>query len=708
LLSREGGSKIFPLTRSADGGPGELSKKQGREMKILLVSVPLEFPLANYCLAAQLAASPETADCEIEILDLDTSRLNEYNRKNAEIWRYIAKIEATRPDVIAFSVYLWSSLSIKELVAITARVYPGITLVVGGPEVVTPGAAAAWLEGGGVTAAVRGEGEITMVELVQRLRAGDGLAGLAGCSWWDGDSVIHEAPRAPVKDLSQLASPYLTGWVPDNFFDRLVPGGKGRFPRAFLETYRGCYMQCSYCQWGNGTKLRFEFPQDRVRAELSWILSRQVSRVWIVDAMFGYKKQVAKDLLRHIIDEKRRYGARTSIVCYHNQDFYDPELFDLYREADVSVEVDLQSTDKEVLTRVGRAKWYIDSFERHLAAFREQQVPTTGAADLIIGLPGDRLETFSDSVDFLLRRGMDVNLYQTSIIPDTPMSRSVEADGVVFSDLAPRAVFKNSTFPVGEMVAARLIGHGVDFFRRYPRTAHLLWPRSYERPVDLCRHLGNLIWERYGLMYGDSHTNDAVLAEGQELVGELLDELCPQEWLRPVLHDLFRLESAISRMVIPARHATPRPVLPPFSGVYPRDSSWLAARPRFRREGVDEVRLRYRVDKVLQLWDQTGEIPGEEVWRAVEVDPKVALVFLQGAGAGTFRIVDEAITYPLLARFSGYFSIAECLDNFAPGWRALELSPVREVLSALVQAGLVEPGMPVPLAAETAERTVAV
>jgi radical SAM superfamily enzyme YgiQ (UPF0313 family) len=679
-------------------------------MKILLVSVPLEFPLANYCIAAQLAATPETAGCEIEILDLDTSRLNEYNRKNAEIWRYIAKLEALRPDVVAFSVYLWSSLSIKELVSITSRVYPQTAIVVGGPELVTTASSEPWLVDGKVAAAVRGEGEVTMVEVVKRLRAGESLAGVSGCSWWNGESVVHEAPRPPVKDLSQLASPYLTGWVPENFFDRLVPGGKGRFPRAFLETYRGCYMQCSYCQWGNGTTLRFAFPQDRVREELSWILSRQVSRVWIVDAMFGFKKQIAKDILRHIITEKQRYGAQTSIVCYHNQDFYDPELFDLYREANVSVEVDLQSTDKEVLTRVGRAKWYIDSFERHLKAFRVQRVPTTGAADLIIGLPGDRLETFADSVDFLLRRGMEVNLYQTSIIPDTPMSRSVEEDGIVYSELAPRAVFKNNTFPVGEMVEARLIGHGVDFFRRYPRTAHLLWRQGYERPVDLCSHVGKLVWDRYGLMYGDSHTNDAVLADGQELVGDLLDELCPQEWLRPIVHDLFHLEAALTRLVIPARHAAPRPILPPFSGAYPRDHSWLDARPRFRREGVDEVRLRFRVDKVLQFWDRTGEIPGEEVWRSVEVDPKVAFAFLQGPGSSTFRLVDETIVHPLLVRFSGYFSIAECLDNFAPGWRGLDLSPVRDMLSVLVEAGLVDPGMPVPLAAseEAPERSVAV
>jgi hypothetical protein len=210
-------------------------------------------------------------------------------------------------------------------------------------------------------------------------------------------------------------------------------------------------------------------------------------------------------------------------------------------------------------------------------------------------------------------------------------------------------------------------------------------------------------------MYGDSHTNDAVLAEGQELVGELLDDLCSQEWLRPIVHDLFRLEAATSRLVIPARHAAPRPVLSPLAGTYPRDGSWLDARPRFRREGVEEVRLRYRVDRVLQLWSRQDEMPGEEVWRGIEIDPRIALAFLQGAGSSTYRIVDEAIIHPLLVRFSGHFSVAECLDNLAPGWRSMDLSPIREVLSGLVQAGLLEPGLPVALAAEeTAERSVAI
>ncbi|HEY0514045.1 MAG TPA: radical SAM protein [Thermoanaerobaculia bacterium] len=660
-------------------------------MKIFLVSVPLELPLANYCLAAQLSASPETRDCEIEILNLDTSRLNEYNRKSVEIWRYVARVEAARPDVVAFSVYLWNDISVRELVAITARLYPEISILVGGPELATPEAARSWVEGGRVTAAIRGEGEITLVEVVERLGRGEDLSGVRGCTWWNGDSVVHEPPRPPVGDLSLLASPYLTGWIPDDFFDRDVTHGKGTFPRALVETYRGCYMQCSYCQWGNGSKLRFEFPQDRVREELSWILSRRVSKLWIVDAMFGYKKQLAKDLLRHIVEEKRRHGARTGIVCYHNQDFYDPELFELYREADVSVEVDLQSTSREVLTRVGRMKWYVDSFDRHLDAFRQQAVPTTGSSDLIIGLPGDRLSSFAESVDFLLRRNLKLNLYQTCMIPDTPMSRSAREDGAVFSPIPPRAVFRNGTFPVHEMVAARLIGHGVDFFRRYPKTARLLWHLGFERPVDLCQRLGELLWQRYELMYGESHSSDTALAAEQDRIAEVLPELCPRAWLLPIARDLFRLEGAAARL-----GARDRPVLAGSVEVPPRDESWLDARPRFRREAVEEVSLRYRVDRALNLWNRTGEVPPEESWRGLAEEPTVALAYLREGGRITYRMIDQDFTHPLLLRFSGYFSVAACLDNLSPDGRFQDLSTLWDRLAGLAQAGLLEPGLACP------------
>jgi hypothetical protein len=117
----------------------------GVALKILFVSAPLDFPLAVYCLAAQLSTTPDTADCTIEILNLNTAQLNDYERKSAETWRYLSKVESTRPDLVAFSVYLWCHQCIRELITITHKLYPGIAIVVGGPELATHEAAASFL-----------------------------------------------------------------------------------------------------------------------------------------------------------------------------------------------------------------------------------------------------------------------------------------------------------------------------------------------------------------------------------------------------------------------------------------------------------------------------------------------------------------------------------------------------------------------------------
>ncbi|MEO1085681.1 MAG: cobalamin B12-binding domain-containing protein, partial [Acidobacteriota bacterium] len=114
-------------------------------MRLLLVSIPIDFPLAAYGLAAQLGADARTAGVEVELLDLEISRLNAYNRKNAEIWRYIARLEQTRPDVVGFSVYLWNHLAVRELAGITRRLFPAIRIVIGGPEVAEASSSAMWL-----------------------------------------------------------------------------------------------------------------------------------------------------------------------------------------------------------------------------------------------------------------------------------------------------------------------------------------------------------------------------------------------------------------------------------------------------------------------------------------------------------------------------------------------------------------------------------
>jgi radical SAM superfamily enzyme YgiQ (UPF0313 family) len=654
-------------------------------VKILLVSVSIEFPLASYCLAAQILASSRMKGCSVELLHLDWKRLASYERKNAEIWRYIAKIEQLRPDVIGFSVYLWNHLATREIVAITHLLFPSVRVVIGGPEVATPEAASAWLQVKGVNVVVRGEGEQTFEDVIERLAQGDPTRGVAGTSRNDSGLVTHEPPRPPIKALDELASPFLIdGLITSDLFDREVtPPGSAPYSRVLLETYRGCYMECSYCQWGNGTKARFPFPQDRLRAEISLLLQAGVREIFFVDAMFGHKKATAMSLLEYIVQEKRRLDAKTRFSLYHNQDFCDPCLFDLYREAEAYIEVDLQSTNYDVLQRLGRARWTVESFERHLKAIREQHIPTTGAADLIIGIPGDNLESFEESVDYLLRKDLRVNLYQASILPDTAWSRSLEEDGTVYSPVAPRAILKNNTFSLKDMVTARLIGHGTDLFNSFPRLAGIMWRRWFKRPVDLCRMVGESLFERGGVMYGESHQYEWVLGNLLESLENIIRDLCPDPDTAEVLVELLKFEGTLASLTWrPGNHR-----IAPESDWRIQGEDWLRERPKAREEGVHRIAFRYPIYQLVLDWDRD---PDPARLESITERPNAVLFY--NNGRAQYLPIDLGVTDRLVRRFSGYFSVKEALDNIHV--RFEDMSPVWNMLALLAETGLIVRGRP--------------
>lgn len=660
-------------------------------MKILIVSIPLELPLSAYCLASHLADTFSTDNIAIKMLTLDTPRLNNYNQKNSEIWRYIAHIENDPPEIITFSIYLWNVLVTRELIAITKKLYPEIKIIIGGPEVATKQTIDQFMAEDGITAAVIGEGEETLVEIVKAIYTNGTPEKVEGCSWYDGALVHHENARKKKHKLN-YKSPYLTGWIKKEMFDRFEDGKfiKGRYSRALLETFRGCYMKCSYCQWGNNSVSRAKFPIQKAKDELTWLISNGIARIFIIDSMFGFNIKTAKEILHHIIKEKNANGVNTYITCYHNQDFFDEELFELYHKACVTAEVDIQSTNENVLEKLGRKKWGVENYLRHVNAFRQHNVSTTGAADLIIGLPGDNLSSFEDSAGFLLNCGINVGIYHTSIIPGSSMAQTVKEDEVKCSSIPPRPVFCNSTFPVKEMITARLMGHGIDFIIRYPQTAKAVQFINTESPVEFCKRFGKAIWEKYDLMYGETWQYSSRLAGMRKEIETTLAGMCNSERMTKILIDLFRLEFALAESKFPETGDSIPPVQP-VPALFFHKQDWTKESPRFQHEYIKQIPINYRVDHLYELIKrneyqtlQNGDIQKVSA---------VILVYLGNKGEAEYQIIDKDITWQLLERFNGFFTVEECLDKLmGDNWRGQSITSLTNTLTALANAGLIVPG----------------
>jgi hypothetical protein len=276
---------------------------------------------------------------------------------------------------------------------------------------------------------------------------------------------------------------------------------------------------------------------------------------------------------------------------------------------------------------------------------------------------------------------MRVNLYQASILPDTDWARHAGDRSIVHSPLPPRAIFESGDFPLSDMIAARLIGHGTDFFNSFPRTAALLWKGWFARPVDLCRALGALVFRNHDLMYGESHQYEGVMQTYLSSLPDIIRALCPDARKAAILVELARFEGILAAL----KWKRGGVVLAPARDWNVEGDGWLAESPVYRREGVAETEFRFAVGHLAM---ECSRRPDPALLDAV-AERRHAVLFFNDGQPRHFMI-DTGFTLPLLHRLNGYFSIGEAIANL--GILLADMAPVWTVLSMLAEAGLIAPG----------------
>lgn len=172
--------------------------------------------------------------------------------------------ELARYQIVGLSVF-YSNLLESALIALRLRIEnPEAVLVFGGPHVTqSEGVRELLLRLGVCDAIVVGEGEATLLALVQRLDANPraGIAdilGLASCR--PGSEEITFAPRPPIPALEVLPVP---DW-------RALPPSPDGAPRTLPHfASRGCVARCAFCsEWHlHGPRYRHK-PALKVAREL--------------------------------------------------------------------------------------------------------------------------------------------------------------------------------------------------------------------------------------------------------------------------------------------------------------------------------------------------------------------------------------------------------------------------------------------------------
>jgi len=288
-------------------------------------------PLALLYLKAALVDHVDMAADDVTILEFGSKTTAD---------ELAAAIDASAPDVLGLSCYVWNVIDLMAAAAAVKIRRPDLRVVAGGPEV-GPIAERVMQAHPCVDVIVKSEGEGPIVELVNCWRTGNDLSDVLGIWERQAGRVVEHPDVTHVAELDELSSPHLRGYVPHH--QRIV----------CVETQRGCVFRCSFCFYNKDFSIRNRrFDLDRVKDEIGFWLEQDIEQLYLMDPVFNLNKVRAKEICHFLIERNRQ---RIPIHAEVWAEFIDDELAALMKAANFTyLEVRLQSTNPTALAPLDR------------------------------------------------------------------------------------------------------------------------------------------------------------------------------------------------------------------------------------------------------------------------------------------------------------------------------------------------------------------
>jgi radical SAM superfamily enzyme YgiQ (UPF0313 family) len=337
---------------------------------------PLSAPLCLLSLASPLTAAG------FEVALIDAAILDD---AEAEVMREAA-------DALCLGISILTGPMIRSAIRISRRVRalrPDLPIIFGGwhPSLVPRQT----LEEGFADALVRGQGELTLVELAERVASGKTAAEVAGVSFRSEGQIIHN-PDRPVANVNQLPAPAFHR-VDFDAYERLTGVRKVGYATSV-----GCPYACHYCTDQVFYKRRFNaYTAARVVGEVTDLVGRyRLEEVAMLDSNFPVDVGRASEIAHGFRDSELKFRwtfqASTDLLCRMS----DEEVQLLGASGVSHMGFGTESASQEVLALMNKKHQRInDMFE---TARKAERAGIRVTFNLILGYPGetekDRVETF--------------------------------------------------------------------------------------------------------------------------------------------------------------------------------------------------------------------------------------------------------------------------------------------------------------------------
>ncbi|NGT58298.1 DUF4080 domain-containing protein [Clostridium perfringens] len=438
-------------------------------MKILLTAINSKYIHSNLAVR-YLKAFTKDLDFQGDIKEFSI---------NDRVENILEGIIEEKPDVVAFSCYIWNMEFVNRLAELIKLVDPNIEILYGGPEVSYEGKE--FLENHEGEYVIVGEGEKTFREFVL-YKLGEGkIEDIKGLNY-KRDGKVFENPKRPEMDMNELVFPYT---YEEDINNKIV----------YYEASRGCPFKCKYCLSSVMHGVRF-LDVERVKKELRYFMERGLKLVKFVDRTFNCNREYTVELLKYLSEQDTETRFHFEVAA----DLLTEEQIEILNNAPkgrFQLEVGVQTTNNEVLHNINRYITYENIKEKVLKVAAGKNVMQH--LDLIAGLPGEDLESFKKSFnDVHAIRPDEIQLGFLKLLKGSSMREEAEKWGIVYSPYAPYEIIRSKDISYEELLLLKKVEAMVDKYYNSCKFNNVIkfFLNIYEKPFDFYYDLAMFFEEK--------------------------------------------------------------------------------------------------------------------------------------------------------------------------------------------------------------------
>ncbi len=337
-------------------------------------------------------------------------------------------------NLIAFSTYIWNKSYNYTLAKEIKKKYPEIIIVFGGPEMAITNTRLYEIHPY-IDITVKSEGEKVFTEILENIKIQnieckerlknkiEGLLSVKGLLINSDGKLIDTGDSERIENLDYIKSPYLTG-----IFEKLINSYPNIEWHGTLETNRGCPYQCTFCDWGSLTYNKVKkFDIDKVFLELDW-MGEYCGYITITDANFGMFVERDNLIIDKLIEVQKKWRKlkNFSITWAKNQKNEVVQIVKKLVEKSpfygAGLTVSVQSMDDNVLDLIKRKNLDQHKIDEIFSICGKENIPVY--TELILGLPGDNIQTWKNTIWTILRAGnhYGINILHAALLENAEMN----------------------------------------------------------------------------------------------------------------------------------------------------------------------------------------------------------------------------------------------------------------------------------------------